>query len=647
MAYRFVRPRGSGRSVNSDSYFAGPWGLLVGVGVLVVVAIGVIKIIQRVDERTEADKNEAASKGSITGRTRSPVFASPPAPSSDPKRGSALPAGPPSLANVLQQALNDLNVAVVSSEVGRLRHESRTQSRYTEDAMNALNRATAASPGGLPDHLEPGDQVTAFETYDLAKMRDEDAAATLQKALERKPSTTYYRFRVRRGAERELSVMFPPQTGGDGGFTPTGRMKITNQLAIEIQKQVLSLPETMLGEVERKEIARILGKGEATPEEYAFLTKRMQSNDTAFIDKETESFKSQLAALERLLPTAPVAETLVTKDARRISGSIYSDTPAAVTIEAPYGRITIRRAEVGALYAATDIRDEFKRRLEGSRDKAPALKDLMTWTNEWQLPVHHEYVAFLILQLYPQDGPARTATGYSAGPGGRWIPGTNFATGAKPELRRPENRGELQAQLQAVGYIIKGDHWYSKEIWTSGIDTLHTAAGLRMSMSGCQVYSWHEGDTPQARLFNPTGKPKDGSAPRLRFIAPTGATGTVTISVEAPGELFECHVKAVGNVVERQKQGKIECYLTPDGTSTQTLYTIEEASDETFHDITSLVHGKKKFVISARLNTTVDKYSTYARFLQSLPDAKEVFWVKGTILQPAPDIDRTWANTRP
>ena len=210
MAYRFVRPRGSGRSVNSDNYFAGPWGLIAGVGVLVLVAIGVIKIIQRVDERTEADKNEAAAKGSIAGRPRGTMSYSPPTPASDPKRGSAIPGPAPAPTNVLQSALNDLNVAVVSSEVGRLRHESRTQSRFTEEAMNALNRATAAAPGGLPDHLEPGDQVTAFETFDLMKMRDEDAAATLQRALERRSSTTYYRFRVRRNGERELSVLFPP-----------------------------------------------------------------------------------------------------------------------------------------------------------------------------------------------------------------------------------------------------------------------------------------------------------------------------------------------------------------------------------------------------------------------------------------------------
>ena len=648
-AYRFVRPRGSGRRVNSDNYFAGPWGLIIGVGVLVVVAIGVVKLIKGVEERAEGDKNDAASKGGIPGpKKQIPVHSPPPSgPASDPRR-SVPPGGPgPSGRSMLQQSLNDLNVAVVSAEVARLRNESRNRSRFTEDAMNAAQRVAQANDPGLPDHLEPGDEITAFETFDLKKMREEDAAATLQRALEKKPAASYYRFRVRRNGERELSILFPPQTGGSAtDFTPTGRIRIPNQLAIEIQKQVLSLPESLLPQTERNEIERILGKGEASPDEYQLLTRRMATHDAGDLQKDTESFRSQLAALEKLMVTSPVAETLVTKDGRRISGSIYGDTPAAVTIEAPYGRITIRRADVGALYAANEVREEFKHRLEGSRDKPQALRDLLTWTKDWQLPVQHEYVAVLILQMFPQDIQARAEAGYTAGGGGRWIMGTNFSTGAKPALPRPENKGELQAELQRLGYTLRGDHWYAKEPWSTGIDTLHSAAAVKPALSGCQIWSWHTGDTPQARLFNPSGKPKDGSPPLLRFIGPTGATGTVTITVEAPGEFFECKVKACGNVVERQKQGKIECYVTPDGAATQSLYAIDTGGNEDFHDITAMVHGKRKFVVSARLTTQVDKYATYARFLESMPETKEVFSVRGTLLQPAPELDKTWSAMR-
>ena len=47
------------------------------------------------------------------------------------------------------------------------------------------------------------------------------------------------------------------------------------------------------------------------------------------------------------------------------------------------------------------------------------------------------------------------------------------------------------------------------------------------------------------------------------------------------------------------------------------------------------------------MTTTQDSYRTYARFLTSLPDSREVFAVRATILRPAPDADRTWLNARP
>jgi hypothetical protein len=47
------------------------------------------------------------------------------------------------------------------------------------------------------------------------------------------------------------------------------------------------------------------------------------------------------------------------------------------------------------------------------------------------------------------------------------------------------------------------------------------------------------------------------------------------------------------------------------------------------------------------MTTTNDAYRTYARFLASLPDSREVFAVRAAVLRAAPDADRTWANARP
>jgi hypothetical protein len=462
---------------------------------------------------------------------------------------------------------------------------------------------------------------------------------------------SYFKFRVRRGgATRDLQVFISRETSSTAAeFSTSGRIKISTYLGLEIQKQVLSLPPSVLPQSERVEIEKILGRGEATPEEYAKLTRRMALNESGSIDQERDSFKSQIATLQKMLPTAPVPDSLLTKDGRRITGTLAADTQRAVIMETPYAKVEVLRPNVQHLAISQEVREEFDNRLAGSRDKVQALSQLMAWTKEMQMPVHREYVAYLILQLTPGDPFARAAAGYYQGPGGRWVLGSSIAAGAKPSLKKPENRGELAAELEAMGFSQQGNHWYSKATWSTAIDTLHapTPGSIRMSMSGCQIFTWHEGDTPEARLTNPSGKPKDGSAPRLRFLAPTSSTGSVTLTVEAPEDFLECKVKALGMVVDRLKQGKVECYITPEGASTQTLYSIDTGPNELYHDITSLVRGKRRFALTVRLTTTMDKYQAYARFLPSVPGDKEAFCVKATILQPAPDVDKTWANTRP
>jgi hypothetical protein len=650
MGYRFVRPKGSGRRVNSDSYLSGPWGLLIGVGVLVLVCMGVVHVIKNTYDHAEGDKQEAAKKGSLTGKTGTrpaPTYSS--GPNNDSNRGSGFAAPPPAARDNLTKALGDLNLSVVLKEVARFKGDGGAVGRHGSMAASAAERVQATSAGqSVPEHFEPADEIVTVNGTDLLAMKPDDASAHLAKVVRQGDFNTMFRFRVKRGGFlRDLFLALPRETGLSDSLSATGRMKISNQFTLEIQKQVLSLPPTVLPMQERQEIEKILGKGEATPEEYAFLTRRMASDDAGQIERERESFTRQLGVLEKMLPTGPVADTLMTKDGRRVSGTLAGDTERAVTIETPYGKVVVNKPDVAHLYTALEIREDFNNRLTGSRDKTEALGQLLAWTRDMQMPVHREYVAYLLLQLNSENTVARVAAGYYQGPAGKWVLGTSIAAGAKPTIKQAQSRGELQPELESMGFTMHAGKWFTKQPWTSGIDTLHYAGNLKMSMSGCQIMSWHEEDTPQSRLFNPTGKPKDGAVPKLRFIAPTAGTGTVTITIEAPGEIFECHVKAVGNVIERTKLGKVECYITPEGTTTQTLYSIQDSSDELFHDVTSLTRGKKKFSVSARLTTTVDKYGTYARFLQSIPDQKEVFWVKGIILMPAPEIDKTWANTRP
>ncbi len=641
------RGSGSGRRFYSDSYLAGPWGALLFVGLMVVVCYGVIQLIRKADETAEADKKQSASKASLGGKSGGPRFSTG---SGEPRKGNATSTTQTLPKASIQQAVNELNVAVVSREVARYRADAGNISKFTASANTASSRLASVASGeaNLPEHLETGDEIIMLDGVDLTKMKEDDAAALLVKVIQKKTGGNNYRIRVRRGAERDLNVWFPSEAGlAGGGFTSSGRVRISNEMTLEIQKQVLSLPDQMLGISERQQIEKILGRGEATPEEYEVLTRRLAGDAAGGIERERDSFKAQLAALEKLLPDGPVQDTLLTRDGRRIAGAIGSETESAVTMDTSFGKVTVARKEIGHLYTVKELREEFQRRLEGVKQRPEATPQLLVWTRDWQLPVQREYVAYLMLQLNSEDRLARAAAGYYQGQGGKWVLGNSIASGGKPEIKRPSNRAEMQSELERLGFALHGGKWHTRAAWTAGIDSLHSPGGVKIALSGCLVIPWHESDTPEGRLFNPSGKPKDGSAPRLRFIGPAGQTGTVTLTVEAPGEILECQVKATGNVIERQKQGKVECFITPDGATTQPLYSIDQASDERFHDVTSLVRGKKRFQIGARLTTTVDKYQAYSRFLQSLPDAKEVFWVKAVILQPAPEIDKTWAATRP
>jgi hypothetical protein len=157
------------------------------------------------------------------------------------------------------------------------------------------------------------------------------------------------------------------------------------------------------------------------------------------------------------------------------------------------------------------------------------------------------------------------------------------------------------------------------------------------------VFDWHEADTLIYRLDD---KPRKLGPTDLKFIAPAQQQGTVTILVEAPGELLECSVRATGVVIAEKKGGRIECFLTAEGGKSEVLYDISANSDLASHDVTRYVRGKQKFTVTARMMTVKDQYHTYARFLPSNKDTTQAFWVKGVVLKPASEFDRLYADAK-
>ncbi len=631
----------------SDNYFAGPFGLIFAVAVLVAVCFGLIWGIGKFNEHAEK-------------QTGAPSTATP---SVKPKGGArigggsgssprALPAPPPPAKPAVDRAANDLNIAIAAREVARLRGDGASASYSSSRAYEAKARLDQASVGEsyIPEHLLPVDEIIAVDDVDLRKMKPVDAAAHLASRVDRISPGTFVKFRVHRyEMERDHYVYFTREVSlasvsASGSDRAGGRVRITNELAQQIQREVLSLDDRSLGRAERKQIVEILGRGEASAEEFEMISRRIASDVSGQMEREKESFKSQIAALRKMLETAPVPDVAVTKDGRRIAGTLTAESESSVTIETPYARVTVKRPELAHLYTHKELREQFEGKLVGAREHLEAYPQALVWTRDWHMPVHREYVAYLMLELDPHDRNARMAAGYYSSAGGKWVLGQSIASGGKPPVRKAETRGELQAELEAMGFVFMGSRWYTRASWGVSIDTLHKPTPLKVSMTGVAITPWHEKDVPQARLFNPTAK--YDSPARLRFIAPAAAAGSVTIGVDAPAEIFQCEVKVSGTVLE-QKKGTIEVLVTPDGGQPRQLYAIDGGGHETFMDITPFVRGKKRFSVIARLTTTQDTYKAYTRFLESLPDSTEVFSVRGMVLQPMPDIDRTWTNTRP
>jgi hypothetical protein len=212
---------------------------------------------------------------------------------------------------------------------------------------------------------------------------------------------------------------------------------------------------------------------------------------------------------------------------------------------------------------------------------------------------------------------------------------------------KPESRAEIRPLLEAYGFAEAGGKWFRRAKWETGIDSLHQPGSFPIKLQGLTIMPWREDDTPQSRDESLKGRKTSNAPPRLRFVAPVATQGIVTLDVNAPGLIADCQLRAVGSVVERGHGARVEVFLTPDGGKSMPLYNIDEGGNDAWHDIGPKVTGKKGFTVSARMTTTKDTYHAYARFLMSVPESKQTFWVRGSVLQPAPDADRIWLGARP
>ncbi len=630
------------RAIGYTDSLSSLWSWLLAAGVLVAIGYGVFTAIRKVNQT--AEKQIAQNSGTLNPRPR-PPSPSNPGPGAPSRPG---PSVPEPRKDLVDRAAGDLNASVLAREAARLRSNQAELGRHLDEANAARRRLEEVAAGGpRPEHLEAGDEVLSFQDQDLSKMSPDAAGDFLARAARSIPPGTYYKARVRRnGAPKDLYLYFPQPAGAEAGAGE--RVKISNELAQELQQQVLSLPADRLYADDRRKIEKLLGAGTASREEYAFLIRHLAKDQAGALFDEKESFAQQIVALEKLLPSAPIPDALLTKGSHRIPGRITSETPASVTIETVLMPLTVPREEIQVLYAAKDLREEFDRRLKTAVAKPEAFPQLLLWCRDWGLPVHRELVAFHMMQADRNDRQARLAANYFSSGEGKWSTRGNISTtGVIPVAPKPESRAEIQPLLESYGFTENGGRWYKRTKWETGIDNLHAPGSFPMKLQGLTILSWREDDTPQSRDPSLRGRKTTNEAPRLRFIAPVAVQGVVTLSVEAPAVLVDCQLRVLATIVERGHGARVEVLLTPDGGKSTTLYNLDEGGNDVWHDIGAQVTGKKRFTVTARLTTTKDAYHTYARFLPSIPESKHVFWARGTVLVPTPEADRVWLGARP
>ncbi len=546
----------------------------------------------------------------------------------------------------LDRAAAEVNLMILNKEAARLRGDTGSQMELARSITGARNRfqLVASRESIQPEMLQGSDEVIGLNDTDLQKLPPAQAARTITQAIANIPAATFMKVRVRRVAEHDVMLYFASASGTGSALASPGFVKISNQFALEIQSQVLSQPPEVLLEADRKKIEQILGRGEASDEEYQMLIAKLRGASTAARSAGPgENFIRQIERLKAMLPKAPVPEAIVMKDGRRFTGKLLAETPAAVSVRTVVGDITVAKDDVERIVTAADQSAEFQSKFGAGEKYSDALLQLLTWTRDNDMPVHRELVAYTILQKNAMEPYARGAAGYVQ-MDGQWTLKTSIAAGAPIPERKAETKEDIKRELESMGFVLRGGRWHSKVPWSTGIHSLMQPGGFKIAYNGTQVYDWYEADTPLYRRDEKMKKlvgPKD-----LKFIAPTQVNGNVTILVEAPGEFVECSVRATGAIIEDKSGGRIECFLTAEGGKSEVLYDISSKADFANHDVTLYVRGKRKFTVTARMMTVKDQYGTYARFMPSNKETTQAFWVKGVILKPASEFDRLYADAK-
>lgn len=152
------------------------------------------------------------------------------------------------------------------------------------------------------------------------------------------------------------------------------------------------------------------------------------------------------------LTVLAAADVVVTRDGRRIEGTIVAETPTEVRVRTRLGEVTVPRAEVVSIERGKSRRQEFDERWQAATN-ADEFHALGLWCEQQKMRAEARRAMGRALELDAAHAGANTWLGrveYK----GEWM---------TPEERDRRMAADRDAEMQARGLVRYGDTWVTPE----------------------------------------------------------------------------------------------------------------------------------------------------------------------------------------
>ncbi len=593
---------------------------------------------------------------------------------------------------IITLSIYKLNTAGIVSEILRFRGE-KEKSRELQDAMQTylqemdIAAEQVANRGEryfMPDYLHPGDRLVRFEGATIGDEYAEQSVKKLSHFLEKRlRANTFADCTVLRGEERKSFTIF-------WKFRPKEVLDLITYARLNAAddkppppREKSSLPSDLLDEVrrilaethpyyqfhlsgdDRERVDQLLEEKMGYPEEETFLRKVVLKEFAAAVEAETLSLEELAAELRGPSLEVTKSDIVHMKDGQKVEGRIIEET--ADTIRLEFKRGTIRgefeydKKDIAKIEHGQGTGAQFPDRLKKAGTDRNKLEELLGWCRTNRLTVQANYTAYLILIGNPDSVKARRHLGFKKEPAGMWVREELLLmkAGKYKYLGKWYTLKELERRLSARGYVkLKDGLWYTKKRWVFQIENLYRGldkVNLSLNQGGILDMIESRGETVydiQKRQWVKRTK----NVISGRFIGPlypdiermrvepgqqSHPRGQAQIIVTAPGPLYQCRIKAPGQVSHRNAWIVVKVSNGRDG-AFRTLYRLAgKGSNEKTYDVSSVVYGQTKIVISADMSTPYDKNSAgFAMFLPCTKNDRNLLKISGDILEPLKKINK-------